>query len=260
MLDDAVAGRSFTFDDRYPRALKRLLQQHAPGTEVVNAGHVGETIDHEVVVFREVGRRLRPDVVVLQFFANDIQDLAERDERRRIFAGIPEFPLKRHVRRTATYQLLVDQAVRITARLEGNNSVVDAAQWWHRLPAFYRIPLDPAYASAWREYATHFDQLVADVRAMDARLLVLVVPDWYQVTRAAWEPVPQQMMASVAARHDVPVVDVLDVFRATERPESSLYGDPDTDGHLNDRGNALIARMVFTELVRRGWVEGCHSE
>lgn len=69
-----ILGDSFTFGDEvddtetYPYYLQRLL----PGTEVVNMGVHGYGHDQMLILFREEGVRLSPDVVVLGFVEADM--------------------------------------------------------------------------------------------------------------------------------------------------------------------------------------------
>lgn len=67
-------GDSYTFGASVhnPHAYPQLLERLAPHLEVVNAGTPGYTICDELSYFRERGRFVEPDIVVLQVFSNDI--------------------------------------------------------------------------------------------------------------------------------------------------------------------------------------------
>lgn len=75
-------GDSYTFSsgvadkDAYPEQLAQELELRHPGMkiDVVNAGIPMFGLLDEIDYYLEKGRFLRPDVVVLQFYANDFQD------------------------------------------------------------------------------------------------------------------------------------------------------------------------------------------
>ena len=63
---------------------------------------------------------------------------------------------------------------------------------------------------------------------------------------------------AAAARHAWPAVDLRtldsDAERAVDEKRKSLSGDR---GHPNEAGDALVAKALFDELVRRGLVHRC---
>lgn len=251
-----LLGDSFTFLDGYPQLLAAMLRQrYGPRVDVVNGGYLGRTIDHELVVFREQGASVDPDVVVLQFFVNDIENLYAPTQLLQ-----RSFPFQRYIRPTAIYQLIagdVIPAIRDRVQPYLSTPVRPIPPVWHRTDEFYTEPLPPLLQYTWNRYLDQLETLIRAVHGSAARLLILLIPDWYQVTHGSWEPVPQRMIADRAGRHEVPVLDMLDIFRGREHPEQSLYYDPDTDGHLNPRGNAVVAEALFEALTAHGWMRDC---
>ena len=76
-------GDSFTFEGGFVTKLQdQIDERFGAGIEVVNAGYGGATIDREAVVFEKQGLAVNPDLVILQFFPNDIEALLALAHRR----------------------------------------------------------------------------------------------------------------------------------------------------------------------------------
>ena len=87
-----LLGDSFTFGLYLPQehTYAAFLQRRLPGRLIINAGRCGSTIEDEAALYLERARHCLPDVVVLQFFDNDLLDFfyymrnqSARDRRTR---------------------------------------------------------------------------------------------------------------------------------------------------------------------------------
>lgn len=69
-----ILGDSFTFGDGVndDETYSYYLQQMLPGTEVINMGVHGYGHDQMLILFKEVGVRYKPDIVILGFLAMDM--------------------------------------------------------------------------------------------------------------------------------------------------------------------------------------------
>lgn len=111
-------GDSFTFgfgvDDRdaYPELLRKELELRYPGIhfEVINAGMPLFGILDEMDYYLQKGCALRPDLVILQFFTNDLQDLTRipsfREAARMEPARSTRSPLSRLLSWSRLFQVL----------------------------------------------------------------------------------------------------------------------------------------------------------
>lgn len=255
-------GDSFTFEGGFVATLRtRLDERFGAGVEVVNAGYGGATIDREAIVFEKQGLGVQPDVVVLQFFPNDIEALREGKQPERVYEQI-EFPLKAALRQTAAYQLLF--RLRLTLSRQNAGSAYEQTDdgvpyLLFRTDQFYDEPMPSGLAEAWNRYFEHLGPLIERIRQEGIQLMMLVIPDVYQFSRPDLTPLPQQLIARFVARWDVPVVDVLPAFRSTDDEPLTLYRDPDTDGHLTLRGDSVVASALLDALTERNWVHACGS-
>ena len=75
-----VLGDSFTeafqvpLEESFPKLLEDRLNKTGGHFEVINAGFGGVGTDYELLFFEREGRKYRPDLVLLAFFANDVYD------------------------------------------------------------------------------------------------------------------------------------------------------------------------------------------
>ena len=75
-LGDSVTDGFYVDNpDTYPVQLEQSLRKSGHAVEVVNAARGGASIDREIAIFDRLCAPLNPDVVVLAFVANDIDDL-----------------------------------------------------------------------------------------------------------------------------------------------------------------------------------------
>jgi len=75
-----LLGDSFTYgvgvntDQTFAYRLEQRLSQAGHSVAVINAGNPGKGTDYALKFFDLVGRSLKPDVIVLGFYANDFRD------------------------------------------------------------------------------------------------------------------------------------------------------------------------------------------
>ena len=96
---------SETFVDRVEKRL-RESEVFTKGAEVVNCGTGGAGIYYETFLLKEKVLPLKPSMVILQFYQNDIEDALNYKLLMKVYKQVG-FPLKRYLRKTAVYiQLL----------------------------------------------------------------------------------------------------------------------------------------------------------
>lgn len=247
--DSFTFGAGVNFEDTFVYGLeKRLRSQFGPGVEVINAGYAGATIDHELVVFERQGLPLKPDVVILQFFANDVEELLQREQREKIYRQI-DFPLKGYLRHTATYVLL------LKLKLHGLRRTIErgpaeAQETAQHLPfrdnEYYAPALSQKFRRGWELYFEHLEKLVKETRRNGIRLVILIIPDEYQVARPHLFPAPQETIRAFGRLRGIPVVDPLLAFRRLMAAGEGLYLPE--DGHLAPQGHAVVADLLFDAL------------
>ena len=75
--DSVTDGFYVDNEDTYPVQLEGLLRASGYAVEVVNAARGGASIDRELAIFERLCVPLQPDIVVLAFVTNDIDDILQ---------------------------------------------------------------------------------------------------------------------------------------------------------------------------------------
>jgi lysophospholipase L1-like esterase len=231
-------GDSFTFGDYVndEETLPAQLGNRFAGiAEVLNGGVGGTTIVDQ----REFLKRylsLRPDVVVLVYFDNDLEDLlvdppmhVRFTKNRRVKSGVLR-PVYELVRDTATFNAFlrlqsVLRALEVETPLSENQLKGDA-------PPVRLAPLVKRYA----------DEVVALRNLLEIRgvgLVVAAFPAPYFLS-GEWKQDRIALVSEALARHRIHMVDLTRPLRASALPLTELFLLPH-DGHPSSRGYAIAA-------------------
>ena len=129
--------------------------------------------------------------------------------------------------------------------------------------ALFRNPQPPEIEYGFNLTEQLIGRLQSQVADAGSKLVVVLLPIVYQLSDTTFTQfvaragvaaeqmdamLPQQRIREAAARHGVPVIDLLPAFRAAvERDKAQLYIE--WDGHWNEAGHRLAAEVVVHELV-----------
>jgi hypothetical protein len=103
--------------------------------------------------------------------------------------------------------------------------------------------------SACQDFRSNLDFFRAGVRlcrSQGAAVVVLLTPDRVELLRGARSPETRREFKSEAAGAGVPVLDLLEHWNAAH---ASLFRD---GVHLNEHGNAVLARFIASQLTSGG--------
>lgn len=237
----------------------------------------------QLLMLRELGPRLDPDVVVLAFFWNDLCEsyapgyahfeLVD-DELRWVPPDPPteDNPVfrdrNRRARRrleryqtfwssTYTNRFLSDRFKLLRARLEESLAA--------REDNFLDLQGEELEA-AWRLTRAILREMVRETRALGARAVLLVLPDQIQVEPDVkvlgvpdYLPRVQERIAEFAQENGPPLVDLLPAF-VERRQESAEPFYHRYDRHWNARAHRFAAEILREELARLGIAKGAPAE
>ena len=254
-------GDSFTYgmgvadDETFVNRVAAAL----PGVEVVNAGVNGYGQFEELALLDALGPALRPDLTVVVFFWNDLEDNLE--------AGAPSFTVDSDGRVVRT-DLVVPAAFDPLASRTGHVERPSA-----RGPLYYTrelvkeglkgvryrylgisardIQTEEQLRQAWTVAANAFELLLRRAREVGSRLLVISIPDHNKVDPLAVikniEPLNydvEDALRETLLRLGVPYFDTFDALRsAHESGEGGLYYY--ADRHLTPRGHRVLADALL---------------
>lgn len=300
--DDAVfrvlaIGDSFTYgfyvhnEEAYPYRLEETLEQRL-GTpfQVLNAGIPGYTVADALSYMREKGVHLKPDLVILGSYTNDIFDYFPRMREfyaREVFLQYATYPpviaennptlawLRDNVAlygvieqfraqyRTAQIE---DQMNRVTPTVPGLQGIYQDITFFN--------PESPEYSEEYAQLAQDVADLAQLLRDEGVPLVWVSFPDLIQLPEESpYSDSPQRFFKRVADQAGIPFIDLLPVFKDMGGDIQSLYlkyydsslpVDPNNpehdtmmfegDGHLSMYGNLVSARVIADVLIQEGLV------
>jgi lysophospholipase L1-like esterase len=245
------------------------LQAAEPRLEVINAGVNGYGTSQQLRLLVEEGLALRPDVVLLAFFWNDVANSYKRP--------LPHYSLAGGRLRYTPPAVGAEQAPdRLAAsggrRLLGKSYAYRFASdrlklLRYRLKTAFGMPLEEAdfvraeeLEEAWALEHALLAELDRECRAHGARFAIAAIPEEIQVQPET--PVigldprdyeVQERLRRIGATAGIPVIDLLPALRdAHERERAPLYYE--WDRHLNARGHELVAAALLRSLRQLGWI------
>ena len=258
-------------------------------TEVINAGVGGYGTAQEWLFFREEGYRYQPDVVLVVFFiGNDVRNnSAKLDNDSRLltepYFGLAadgsltpvdarskvkpraEGPLdgiKRPLRGSVLYNVFE------TGVLEklGQDDESEDVYTWSKNEEVYQVRYSRDWEDAWAVTRALLAALKSDVEARGASLVLVAAPSDLQVRTDDWERLlrskrfqardfdlekPNRLLAEIADRLGLPLIDLLPEFRRAE-PESHSGLFFRQNRHWTADGHTVAAQVIHAELTRLG--------
>jgi lysophospholipase L1-like esterase len=268
--DIVVVGDSIAFgygvDDE--QAWVRLVADALPELEIINLGLVGAAPEQYLRVLEAFGLGLSPKLVLFVLFpANDLTD---NDSFRRWLAAGTDVPYKEWRitggREPAHWRRLLEGSYLVTFLRGARRSLTSpVAARTIELPDGGRVQLVPGLSNAAKARLGHpVFELVVDTideaRAVSNRrgsdFLVLLMPAKEDVyLPVADEPAPPGTSFKTALQErGIESLDLTPHFRAHARDFSPLFYE--VDGHPNEEGYRLIARVVTEHLREHGRTYG----
>jgi lysophospholipase L1-like esterase len=258
VLGDSVSfGLGVQQEKIWPALLEqRLRREGLQPRAVENLAIWAYNTANEADALREDGLPLRPDVVILQFYMNDFSiapPLKPGVEPKPPSLGQRLTALKnRLLFRSALYRRLYQAGTGLSFALFHDlrrrrfpDTLNDAEP--RGQSARLRAMPDDADVAAFREVRAIRDL----ARGHGAGLLMVLSPDEVQLFTGRFDVVNERMRA-FCAREGIDLLDPLPAYRASPDRLKLYY-----DGvHYSPRGHALLARLVFAELARRGLLRG----
>ncbi|HET9482132.1 MAG TPA: GDSL-type esterase/lipase family protein [Candidatus Polarisedimenticolia bacterium] len=274
-----VLGDSFMYGQgvAMDRTLPRRLQEHLPGTEVINAGIPGYDLGQEYLYYRERMRAYRPDLVLLGFFINDLNQARELDvtygpdglplEYRRndrmLAKDEPARPagLRSLVTGWLNQHSLLYTLVRKRVESLGRKRVAGEAPSREKkregapYAGAFLARTDPEWTAAWERAGRVLDALKSEVESDGATFAVVLVPASWQLSEHGWrqwidwlefEPGeldrrgPQLRVLAWCARTSTPCLDLSGALET--EPLESLHIPYDL--HWTESGHEAAARAV----------------
>ena len=280
VLGDSMTAAIATDEERtFVRRLETALESGGAGPVVaMNFGVSSASTGSELVTWRRVAARYRPDLVLLAFFSgNDFSDNSPRltraprvyfelDGAGRLVPGPDPEPTPALTRwldgnsRLYVWQKTAFRKLRATAQRAARG--IEPGQ------LIFARGGDPDVEHAWRLTAALMLRLRDEAEAAGARFAVVVIPCAEQVDDALWEDLarrareadlvldrdqPSRRLAAICTGAAIPLADLTPAFTAAARRSP---GNPSSaEGlyllgrfHLSEQGHRLTAEVLHRFL------------
>lgn len=232
--------------------------------EVINAGVSAYGTDQELLYYRAEGYRYEPDLVLLLFTPNDVQDIVEHDffrldgDGRLVDSKRPSGrgPLLGFRMREAAYDL--SQAYRYG--LLAYKQLLEADYYDPRFN--YVEPLSDEMTQGWQRAEALLRALAAEAEYSGARFAVVYVAAREQMEGRHWSDIagavgghspgwnidsPNEHLAHIASAAAIPFLDLTEAFRTAHK----AGGDElffTFDIHWTEAGHAVAAEQLYEFL------------
>jgi lysophospholipase L1-like esterase len=267
-----VLGDSFTWGVgvENDQTFSARLQTADPRLEVINTGVNGYGTSQELRLLVEEGLALRPDIVLLVFFWNDVPNSFKRP--------IPAYSLVEGALVYTPPAVATDdepeaavashRGQKLLARSYAYRFASDRLKLLrYRVKTALGIPLEEPdflraeeFERAWALERALLAELDRECRAHGARFAIVAIPEQIQVEPET--PVigldprdydVQEKLRAFGRQTGVPVIDLLPALRDEHaRTRAPLYYQ--WDRHLNVRGHEIVAAEVLPALRELGWI------
>lgn len=276
--DSVTDGFYVENENTYPYQLEQGLRALGVNAEVVNAARGNTSLDREIEIYKKFCAGLDPDIVVLLFVSNDIDQIRGVPKENLInLQTIENEPAAASEMllfgRTAIGELILDASMARNYRnYHPNQRLLDG----HTPDSRYDIAGNIDFAENTRKYYEwhvartdgvigHREFTEIDRQALDGyefalayfgdllneqgvQLILAYYPEYNQVYELDPPMILRDAVRDICARLDVTFIDLTDRFRS-EGANRALHLAP-VDYHPNPDGNRVIAEGIGEELMK----------
>ncbi len=258
VIGDSIAfGYAVDEASAFPRVLETQLAALVPqaGIEVVNLGVGGYNAWNEVELLKDVGIRYQPDLVLVQFCINDLNDPSVHfdAQTRLLLSTIPDaaFPnpsLRRGSHHAPSRIMAWCAASRLCALARDRWLDARRVEFGDAEKQAAVAPIETEAGPELRWLETRYLEMAAAAERAGARFAVLLFPYPAQVTGRGPDPMQERLLA-LAGRHGWTTIDPLPAFRAAQAAGTSLFLDW---WHPTAAGQRLAAEETLRVLACSG--------
>ncbi len=245
-------GDSYTYGARvsdnqtFPFLLERLLNREPNLNfkfEVINAGHAAYSTREEYEYLLERGVYLKPDMVILAWFPNDIQELSREYSWRSLLKQHYKFePWKSYIRSSATFNALRIYISYTYIRLKfGPYTPKEKID-------IFEENNTPEVNRLWQKC---FDYILKTKNFCDShkiKFLFIALVDPHQINKPLAQ-IPQKKFMKFTEEHGISFIDTSNKF-LSDKNAAQYYLLPQ-DHHFSAKGNNLVAEQIYEYLNKK---------
>lgn len=279
--DSITFGMGVDTDKTFVRIVESLLNFHLSFTpmlsgvrrvETINGGVAGYYTWQEIAFLRTIGLKYTPNIVVLDFYLNDIEPFESEQEIKKFRENqFPSFqfkyeiplPFKKVLKEKSRlywivsklYYLMVTKATKLSPFSQtscvSNSQEQESLSFEHwkterndflHLTYLNRFDWGTPWNSSayYNNFKKHIRELKDLAQKEDFELVILFIPVEYQLETTFLEDEPQKQLTDIAKSEDVKFIDLLPIMRDYKNSDG-LYFDW---CHLTEKGHIFVAKQV----------------
>jgi len=265
--DSFVLGDGVDGDSNFVAVFERAVAAR-PGARcirVFNLGERGTTIPRQARRVREFRALLRPHLVLLGQYQNDLTDLPNREPRDRSIAALATdsstVTASRPLGEATAVPREYEESTTIQQRFQLLNPALVRMLTYHAVAALITSGIHRDELRHWSviadttrrdeaarltaQYAAAYDSLATELARDSIGFGVIILPSKFDLLAGRFPE--EDFFLGLAERHGVPALRIFPILDAHRRPYPFLM----YDGHLNPRGNRLVADALMEWLFAR---------
>jgi HEAT repeat protein/lysophospholipase L1-like esterase len=218
--DSVTLGWGIPPEHAWPQVLEELAAAAGRDLDVMNVALGGWSTRQELVAYRKIARRYRPDQVLVGICLNDVAEMQNNLSR-------PPKLVAALYRRSALVRRLVAAREREIGAVE----------------ELFRSPDAPNVRRGYERMFADLRTLRDEVHAAGARFGILVFPFRFQVAAGAPSPLAQSTIAEFCRREGI---EFLDLLPALSSAGADAFQDYD---HFSPAGARLVAEQALQSAL-----------
>lgn len=260
--DSFILGDGVNGDSSFTSIVARELASRdgARCVRTFNLGERGSSITRQARHFRRLRERLRPDLVLLGQYQNDLGDLRDPEPRDLSVAAMDSAETA-HADAARTGAAPVTMATgTLFERYRFLNPYIVRLLAYHVFAAFITNGIHRDELRHWSviadttrreeatrlmaQYTASFDSLASELVRDSLPFGVIIIPSKFDVMAGRFPE--EEFFLGVAGKHALPTLRLFPLLDEKRTPYAFLT----YDGHLNEHGNRLVAGAVTDWLLR----------
>jgi len=234
--DSYLMGQGVHREDMFFHRFEDLLNDATEEckVETINTGISGNNTRQEANLFRERGLTYDPDLVIIHFVPNDVEE--------DLSAAGPLIEFYRNYTTITQDRDWLSDYSQLWAWTRGNYlRAVRGRDYIRKSLARFE-----ANSSMWQKCRSAIDEIVAGCRQRDVRIMLVMLPFFYDLDGDyPFQPIHDRV-AEYCRQQDLLFLDLREAYRDYHGPE--LWVHP-TDQHPNEKANEIAARVMAEFVV-----------
>jgi GDSL-like Lipase/Acylhydrolase family len=243
--DSMTYGQGVADDETLPHYLETILQKRDPLRRpwtVVNAGHRGYNTSQEIALLMEFGEVLKPDVVVVLWYWNDLHEF-DIDALYRSLKGRVTLDTSGQIKGWG-WERVKWEGLQLLRRSALIMYVHDA------LRDIRTKPMEVVFVEeGFEQLGRHLDRLVEIAGNWQFRPVFAVVPDPNVLVGSHESEAIDERAMRLASERNIPTVRLIEPLAALYKRTRQLPLVP-FDGHYSAEANLGMAEVIADVLLR----------